>query len=190
MATSTGKSPENQDLPDCRVPAWMGSVKNLAQIKLEVLKVDQHQLDVLGGLQNLLHLELRIDKVPDEILIFSGSKGFQSLKYLCMSFSICSEGTLRRVVMFEAGSLSRIKHLDLLPRAWMCFEYDLLSERQSLSLLPGFKLSTMFYNMGIESLSSLTIYNFSRQWRQRLATRKLSENFLVARNVTLSVRMH
>nr|TKW15165.1 hypothetical protein SEVIR_5G218800v2 [Setaria viridis] len=139
------------------VPAWMGSLNNLEQMKLVVLKVDQHQLDVLGGLRNLLHLDLNIHKYPDEILIFNGSKGFQSLRYLhiYMNVSICSEATRRRVVMFEAGSMPQIQYLNLFLNT-SCRDGPCSERHIRMCMLSESKFSN-FYDMGIENLSSLTI---------------------------------
>ncbi|KAF7028348.1 hypothetical protein CFC21_040289 [Triticum aestivum] len=94
-----------------RVPKWMCQLSDLHWLVLRVEKVvsskDDGDVDILARLPSLIHLELQIEKCPEERVIITGSgTAFQTLKHLKFS---CP----KLLLAFEAGAVPRLQRLEL-----------------------------------------------------------------------------
>ncbi|XP_037411849.1 disease resistance protein RGA5-like [Triticum dicoccoides] len=94
-----------------RVPKWICQLSDLHWLVLRVEKVvsskDDGDVDILARLPSLIHLELQIEKCPEERVIITGSgTAFQTLKHLKFS---CP----KLLLAFEAGAVPRLQRLEL-----------------------------------------------------------------------------
>nr|UBY07185.1 NBS-LRR disease resistance protein [Dasypyrum villosum] len=113
--------PTLEDLPFCfsafpQVPTWVGSLRNLQQLNIEVEVVKKDDLCILGALSSLLVLHLEesahyesegIHKVNENLRI-SGEVGFRFLKIFI--YDACSKPVH---LMFGAGSMPKLEKLEL-----------------------------------------------------------------------------
>lgn len=94
-----------------RIPKWISQLSDLYRLVLRVEKVvsskDDGDVDILARLASLIHLELQIEKCPEEMVIITGSgTAFQTLKHLKFS---CP----KLLLAFEAGAVPRLQRLEL-----------------------------------------------------------------------------
>lgn len=91
--------------PVPQVPNWVGSLINLQQLRLELERVGQEDLCILGALPALLTLDLIGTAKPRERLRVSGEAGFRCLRIFVY---IQCEGMQ---LMFASGSMPKLEKL-------------------------------------------------------------------------------
>ncbi|CAO2200285.1 unnamed protein product [Urochloa humidicola] len=91
-----------------RVPQWMGGLRNLSELLLGVMQIQQEDVDMMGtGLKSLVYLSLRIPGVTAARIVISGSTGFSVLKSLSLDWDGISS------LAFEAGAMPKLETLSL-----------------------------------------------------------------------------
>ncbi|XBH81900.1 hypothetical protein VPH35_107384 [Triticum aestivum] len=100
-----------------RVPNWVGSLRNIQQLCLQVDGVKQDDLCILGALPTLLILHLKEVTKPNEMLRICGEVGFLFLRMF-----IYDANSHPVDLMFEAGSMPKLEMLEII--CWPVLEAD------------------------------------------------------------------
>ncbi|TVU43788.1 hypothetical protein EJB05_10282 [Eragrostis curvula] len=96
-------------------PRWIGHLRCLRRLRLNVKQMDQEDFDIIGiKLTSLVQLYLRIVCIPTERIMVGGSTGFKVLKRFVFDCDGVSSLT------FEAGAMPDLRELQLMfnPHAW------------------------------------------------------------------------
>jgi disease resistance protein RPM1 len=88
------------------VPNWVGSLINLQQLRLEVERVSQKDLCILGGLASLLILDLIGTAKSEDRLTVNDGVGFPCLRQFC--YDILDGGMN---LTFASGSMPKLENL-------------------------------------------------------------------------------
>jgi hypothetical protein len=115
-----------------RIYRWLASLPNLHRLIFEDSKIEQHDIEMIGLIPNLLKLILLSVNLYDARQLIISCKGFQQLQIFEVYYS--DMGAL----MFEPGAMPRLKELTL----------DITSKKKPNSVAVDFDL-------GIQHLSSL-----------------------------------
>ncbi|CAL5003777.1 unnamed protein product [Urochloa decumbens] len=93
-----------------KVPNWMGSLGNLAVLKLNaILCLRPEDIEILGAIPSLFYLRLVTVGGTKGRIIIHGSNGFRSLKYFSLRIDCC--GT---ALDFQEGSMPNLEHVKLM----------------------------------------------------------------------------
>ncbi|WVZ94835.1 hypothetical protein U9M48_040678 [Paspalum notatum var. saurae] len=123
--------------PIYKVPNWILSLGNLGVLKLWIFCLTPKDVEILGAIPSLVFLKLTTAGGSNGRIGIHGSKGFRSLKYFYLSIGCC--GT---ALEFEAGSLPKVEHLNLV----LCVH--------------KMECRNGAYNLGIQHLSALCKIEF------------------------------
>ncbi|TVU43775.1 hypothetical protein EJB05_10268 [Eragrostis curvula] len=93
-------------------PRWIGHLRCLRGLQLNVKQMDQEDSDIIGiKLTSLVQLKLRVVRIPTERIMIGGSTGFKVLVLDCDGVSCLT---------FEAGAMPDLRELQLCfdPHEW------------------------------------------------------------------------
>ncbi|TVU43787.1 hypothetical protein EJB05_10281 [Eragrostis curvula] len=96
-------------------PRWIGHLRCLRKLRLNVKQMDQEDFDIIGiKLTSLVQLNLLVVRIPTERIMIGRSTGFKVLR----SFDFDCDGV--SCLTFEAGAMPDLRELHLWfnPREW------------------------------------------------------------------------
>uniref|UniRef100_M8BTS3 Disease resistance protein RPM1 n=1 Tax=Aegilops tauschii TaxID=37682 RepID=M8BTS3_AEGTA len=138
-----------------KVPGWVKSLANLQKLKLQLERIRDEDLCILGALPALLTLDLEgdEDQTPweDRRLTVSGETGFK-----CLSMFTYFAQRDGMDLLFAAGCMRKLEKL-------MIVFYN-CSKKETLSSSPG------ALDFGLENLSSLVTFECQLDWNTKKGT--------------------
>jgi hypothetical protein len=98
-------------LPSCwfsMIPSWMREFNYLSALQCRVVKLQNDGVGILAKLPALTHLDIKIRKATDEMIVISGREAFPALKSFKLLLSSVS------YLAFRAGAMSNLQSLTLM----------------------------------------------------------------------------
>ncbi|KAJ1291025.1 hypothetical protein BS78_02G287900 [Paspalum vaginatum] len=95
-----------------RVPRWLVELRDLCSLELCVREVMEEDIDILGKLPSLTHLQFQIQQAPKEKMVICGSMGFLFPALVNFQFK-CQQRMSLQLLMFEAGAMPNLRRLEI-----------------------------------------------------------------------------